>query len=670
MTGNYLCARRVILEIVCRAIAGAMTTDKPRKGLRVNRPAAPAQPVDYAERVSGLLRAFDRVELADDLDHKLASHGSVATVVVVGEVKRGKSSLVNALYGRPGLVPVDVDANTSVPIQITSSADEEESATLSFGDHATKVPLEQVGDWATTTGAQVDAARQAETLPSTVTLSIRHATELRAMVVDTPGVGGLDPEAVDLALAAARGAGVLIMVVDATTPITLPEIEILQRAADEVGSVIVAVSKIDKNLTRWRHIVVKNRELIAARLGREVPVVGVSSLRALAALEEPGAGRQQVEKTSGISALRALVRQRAAAADTALAHLALRRGVEELRAIAADEELKQRTAEQPSEVIEEVKARKAHLRDLQARGQEWETYLNRDLNIAKQQVLARLDENLDRVRDEWTRYINKSGMKVLRSKPQVFTAQIEVAVNAVIQRALGQTSSGLQRQCAQLFGTDLVWQQISVHAVRQMVGHQIFDREIGKKTENILDPSVVTLGVIGGSTLGGGLASGLGATALAGVGASLLPIPVVVGGGWIAINLAYRALRTGKQNLVTWLRESCNAARVATNREIDSLLNISRTEMVLRYRAWLREQVAEANEQQEQAQKAARQDEMQRRSKAERHAKNAKVIRNTIAGAERILAAGPTAAPRGDGSGPAAAAPTPWSTVPAGGDRW
>lgn len=629
----------------------------------MTRPADPTQSVDYAERVSGILRKFHRDQLADDLDRALASRGSVATVVVVGEVKRGKSSLVNALYGRPNLVPVDVDANTSVPIQITATTDGEERARLSFGDHATDVALTEIVDWATTTGARVDAARQAETLPSSITLSIGGTDDLRAVVVDTPGVGGLDAEAVDLALGAARGAGVLVMVVDATTPITLPEIEILQRAADEVGSVIVAVSKIDKNLTRWRHIVAKNRELIQSRLGREVPVVGVSSLRALAALDEPAEIRHQIERTSGIAELRRLVRQRAAEADTALANIALRRGVEELRTIAADEDLKRRTAEQPGAVIDELKERKAHLRDLQARGQEWETYLNRDLNIAKQQVLARLDENLDRVRDEWTRYINKSGMKVLRTKPQVFTAQIEMAVNAVIQRALGQMANGLQRQCGQLFGTDAVWQQISVHAVRQMVGSQIFDRDVGKKTDNMLDPSIVTLGVIGGTTLGT-TAAGMSTGALAGIvgaAAAFAPIPVVVGGGWIAINLAYRALRTGKQNLVTWLRESCTAARVATNREVDSLLNISRTEMILRYRAWLRDQLDEASEQQQRAQQAVRADEEARRRDAERHTKNARIIRSTIEGAERMMARTGQSVP---------APPQARQAAPTGGERW
>src|SRR4051794_3748053 len=41
------------------------------------------------------------------------------SVAVVGEFKRGKSSLVNALLDEPRLLPVDIDVATSVPTVVT-----------------------------------------------------------------------------------------------------------------------------------------------------------------------------------------------------------------------------------------------------------------------------------------------------------------------------------------------------------------------------------------------------------------------------------------------------------------------------------------------------------------------------------------------------------------------
>lgn len=605
-----------------------------------------SETVDYPARAAAILRKFGRTEAADYLDERREASAAPATVVVIGEVKRGKSSLINALFGRPNLLPVDVDANTSVPIQVVHhAAAEKESVRLDYGSYDTDIQLDELSEWATTTGTFVSDSRAADTLPSAATVTISEGVNLRAVVVDTPGVGGLDAEAVDLALSTARGAGVLVLVVDATTPITAPELAIVNRAADTVGAVIVAVAKIDKALTRWRAIVANDREIIRRHLGEGIPVIGVSSLRALAALDEPESKRQQIEKTSGIAALRALIARQAEQSEATLERLAIRRILEEMRSVLHDIHTQKRAVESPGEVIEELQQRQSEFKQLQAQAQEWETYLHRDLNLAKQLVLADFDTELERLKDHWQKYINKSGMKVLRTKPQVFTAQIQVSLNAAIQQALGRMTDSLQQRCTQLFGSAEVWYQISAHSVTKMRTQPLYDRDIGRKTDNIIDPSVLSLGVIGAGSLGQMAAIMLGTIGIASGGA-ILALPV--GGGWIALNLAYRALRNGKQNLLTWLRETVNAARVATNREIENVLTVSRTEMIVRYRAWVREELERVGELKAQAQRAVRADRETRSKELERHTKNARIVESVIAGLESMLEAdqriqGPTA---------------------------
>ena len=603
----------------------------------VSAPAAARKSLtDYVRNSAGILRKYGETDAASLIESKFFATESTASVVVVGEVKRGKSSLVNALVGRPGLLPSDVDESTSMPIQVLPvNTEASEHIDLHFGDHSESHALAELGPWSTTSGAQVTAADVVE-LPSHATVHIGHGVELRAVLVDTPGAGGLDDAAVDLALSSARGAGILVMVCDATTPITAPEIEILTRAAETVGSVIVVVSKIDKALTRWRFIVEENRRLIREYAGMDVPVLGVSSLRAQSALLLDDADRREkVETTSGISALRTLIAKRARSADALSRAVALNVGVAALKKVSETVDEQIRATEQPSQVVDELESRKDELKGLRDHGQEWEQFLSRNISVARQRVLGEFDMALESIKEKWTQEINRSGLVVLRSKPQVFTAQIEAEVNKVIEQAIHAMSASLKSECDRLFEDQNVWLAIADAAIRGLAGPQQYSsREVGKKTDNLVDPSVISVGVLGGT----GLAT-LGSSALATVGLSMVAFPAVaVGGGWIAINLAYRAMRNGKQHLHTWVRESCNSARIAAGREIDTLINLSRTEMVVRYRAHLRWEQDDIQSRLQAAQSAVRADESSRKGQAERLRKNAKIITSHIDYLEAVIA--------------------------------
>jgi hypothetical protein len=59
-----------------------------------------------------LLRESDP-DAADRVERVVVARSAVPSVVVVGETKRGKSSLVNSLLATPGLSPVDAGVATS-----------------------------------------------------------------------------------------------------------------------------------------------------------------------------------------------------------------------------------------------------------------------------------------------------------------------------------------------------------------------------------------------------------------------------------------------------------------------------------------------------------------------------------------------------------------------------
>ena len=588
-----------------------------------------------AKTLSSALKILDRYGHKDVAAAIRRTWGDTAlrgTVVVVGEVKRGKSSVINAIAGARDLLPVDVDVCTSAPVQVLRSEENTDVIDLNFGDRIERAPLSELREWATMNGARV-ADPDTPELPTGVTVRVSGEHVPKALFIDTPGAGGLDRAAIDVALERARGAGVLLMVCDATTPITAPEMDILGRAAQAAGSVIVAVTKTDKNLRRWRAIVDDDRRLIREHLGRDVPVIGGSSLRAVdaAAMEDPER-RARVERTSGIAELRGRIAAEMARGALLSKVAALSMAETALEGVAATIAADLAAVDRAEEVVPELEARRDELRRLRDHGQEWEQILARNITVARQSIMAGFDAETDRIREQWIRTINSSGMKVLRSKPQVFTSRIEDELSAAAETAVNRQLEVLRREANALFGDDHEWEAMAGAALMSIAPGGSGDgrHSVASKTENLIDPGMVTLGIISGPAI-----ASAGGGALAAMGLATIALPAaVIGGGWLGVNMAYRAMRNGKQHLVTWTRETVAALRMSVNRNVDTLVTTVRTEIVLRYRARLRRDGDELKRRIEDARAAARASEEERRqtlARLNRHKEIVAKIRGDLA---------------------------------------
>jgi hypothetical protein len=226
------------------------------------------------------------------------------TLVVIGEVKRGKSLLVNALLGDADMSPVDVEIATSAFIRfipVTGSACERDTALLFAGGTRKSIDVTELADWVTAPGRHVVDSTVAE-LPIGAEVAVHGKFLPGVTVVDTPGTGGLNPNHLVLARAASTSANILLMTCDATAPITAQELDFLKSVSAEVDSVLIAVTKIDKNYRHWRTIVSENHRLLREHAPRfaDVPIVGVSSMQAVAALGiEPGERRDAAFRAPG-----------------------------------------------------------------------------------------------------------------------------------------------------------------------------------------------------------------------------------------------------------------------------------------------------------------------------------------------------------------------------------
>ena len=595
--------------------------------------AASRTPEESVTRAADIARRYGQDSAADRAVQMLNATFRAGTVVVVGEVKRGKSSLVNALIAQPDLLPVDVLTCTSAPIRVAVSHDGPvvPPVTLVRGTEREMILATELARWVTVDGVgslqgNTNAGlEEAQDPPSSAEIAVRYPDMDGITVVDTPGVGGLDKRAVTAALQEARHAGVLLMVCDASTPITAPEMDILRQAHDSVGGVIVAVTKTDKNTRRWRAIVEDNKRLISSHMGIDVPVVGVSSLRALDAARciDP-ARRAELERRSGIaqlrSQLRAQLRQPAAMGQRA----ALQSITTTLTGIAKTVRDDIRLLAESSTAVEQLEAEKTTLERLREESSEFEQRFQRDLAVARTRVTEGLDKALEEVRHEWTQQINADSLRVLRSKPQVFTSQIETELAVVMEDTVGAMVEEISELASALFPNrqELI-AEIMGTTVASLTPAEVSGHEVEKKTKDIIDPSVLMMGMIGSGAL-----------------AAIIPVAPLAGAVWVGVNLGYRAMRNGKQHLITWLRETTASVRTATTRMLDTLITTARTDVMLRYRADLRMKIKELHGRIDQAREAARESEGERQERSARLTRNVQIIEATIAELGRHLQQG------------------------------
>jgi len=275
------------------------------------RPSVREAAARLAEHGIEAAQAYDRPDLADPLE-RLRAVASTAgpRVLVAGEFKQGKSSLVNALVGED-VCPVDEDVATAVAT-VVRHAGERSSTALTTGDDGEEsrvpVPIDELGDWVTEAGGPREpAARVVEVgVPAEV---LRGGLQL----VDLPGAGGLGSVHGAATLAALHHASAIVFASDAVQDLTAPELAFLRQVAERCGTVALAKTKIDIH-PHWQAVVERDGGHSSA-LG--ATVLGVS---AELAAKARASDDEELLAESGLPALQAWLRDHVVAgADQRLA---------------------------------------------------------------------------------------------------------------------------------------------------------------------------------------------------------------------------------------------------------------------------------------------------------------------------------------------------------------
>lgn len=248
------------------------------------------------------VKAHDRGDLGKRLAHATERLEDPSThLLVVGEFKQGKSSLINALLNAP-VCPVDDDIATSAPTAVRY-ADPPMAAVLfrpPDGADDTAEPereviaVEQVQEFVT------EAANpENERRVHSVEVGVPGALLSDGLVlVDTPGVGGLGSAHAAITVGALPMADALVFVSDASQEYSGPELQFLETARSLCPNIVCVLTKTDF-YPEWRKILDLNRaHLLDA--GVEAEILPVSSTLRLIALETDD---RELDDESGFPAL-------------------------------------------------------------------------------------------------------------------------------------------------------------------------------------------------------------------------------------------------------------------------------------------------------------------------------------------------------------------------------
>lgn len=245
-----------------------------------------------------LAHVHDRPELADTANGALRRlAGTQFRIVVIGEYKQGKSSLINALVDAP-VCAIDDDIATAARLEVGFA----EPAGARRWSRPTPDDDIEAADI-----APADAAA-ASTDDTTTLVRVgvpRRLLRSGLVLVDTPGVGGIASAASVVTASSLADAHAVLFVTDVSQEITRAEADAIVDATQRCPHVVIVETKTDV-YPAWREIVDADRSHLAS-LGLDLPIVPVSSNLRLAAL---AAERADLNDESGFPQLLRLINDR------------------------------------------------------------------------------------------------------------------------------------------------------------------------------------------------------------------------------------------------------------------------------------------------------------------------------------------------------------------------
>jgi GTPase Era involved in 16S rRNA processing/outer membrane lipoprotein SlyB len=406
------------------------------------------QIIQLFQQVQTLVTQSNRKDIAKTLQESAARYAEGKLfVVVAGEFKQGKSSFINAIINEKKLFPVDIDITTNLVSTITYG--KEEKVTVVVGEPGKGKPKNitraEIPDYVT----EQKNSKNQKKAQMLIIESPNPQLKEGLVLVDTPGVGGLNTEHTAVSYAFIPNADVVIFVSDTQKPLTVKELEFVEMINRHCQNFLFVITK--KDIGNYQKIVDSNREKLIKILncaGEAINLIPVSSKTKLAYLETKDDEDledsnfvaletelwQILEKQRGsILSLRAL-------ADLGQALTQIKTPIE------AEWEACQQSPDELAAIQEEFQEVQQRLQTLLKNNGSWQNKLNDGLQDIRENILNSYRQEINQIYNQAEQELDDSQ---ILSNPEQLISKLEVEIDSLVVKLtdqIGELASSLQQE--------------------------------------------------------------------------------------------------------------------------------------------------------------------------------------------------------------------------------
>lgn len=376
-------------------------------------------------------------------------------LVVAGQFKRGKSSVVNALLGKD-ILPVGVIPLTSIVTIVEYGRTPEVNVQMESG-LVQQVPLETLADYVTEKANPHNTKGVSRVVVRYPSPWLAQGTRL----VDTPGIGSVFQHNTDLTVGYLPNADAVILVASADQPFSQAEIDFLKDIRSQAGKVICLLNKSDY-LDMVGLVEAKDycESTLRELFGTIIPLFAVSAKSAL----DAKADGSSIPEEAGFGQFETQLHKMLRHEKVAIWRSSITRNVERLLAqarLAADLEARAlgQTQEQLAAPVQALKKRQQQVLDQQHElsvlftadvSRLMAEEVEHDLTHFKVELAKRVLAQFDR----WQGELRQESLMQLR-------AGFEERLNVYIQRAYDAWRRLIEAKLGQAFETlcDKYWER-------------------------------------------------------------------------------------------------------------------------------------------------------------------------------------------------------------------
>lgn len=370
-------------------------------------------------------------------------------VVVCGEYKQGKSSLINAFIDETNLFPVDVKITTNLVSTITYS--EQEKITVILGDigqgQAKQISRAEISEYVT------EQQNKGNTKNAKMLMIESPNPYLKdgLVLVDTPGTGSLNTEHTALTYSFIPNADAILFISDIQAPLKVEDLNFIkERIIPHCQNIIFVVTKIDA-ITNYQKIIDSNREKLSTTLNLSPDKICIISVSSKAKqdylkhkdpedLEESHFPELQLKVWSLVKENRGQILLLKALTELGKSLTQIKRPLE-----VEWQSYQQRSQEELNQWEQDIKKTQKQLQDLLQNNAEWQTHLRDSLEIIRIDTQNEFQTGFVKLQRQSSKYLDDP---VFLKNPDQIATLLESDIDAMMT----ELSKKLNSKAATLYG--------------------------------------------------------------------------------------------------------------------------------------------------------------------------------------------------------------------------